>query len=1106
MPEYNINSLKVYFPFNAYSCQQQLMQKLVTSLQTQSNALLESPTGTGKTLCLLCAALAWREAYLARQQLEYYMRDNVPETFHKTLLDDLNAAVTRNPEKEDYSRPAPIIYYASRTHSQLSQAINELKKSDYRHNFLDCYRIPFPRMCILGSREQMCINPLVTKVSSNAARTALCRDKVKKNQCQYIKGVEAVKILPEFDGEILDIEDLVAFGSRKVACPYYLSKENQNTAEIIFLPYNYLIDGNSRNAQKLDLDNAILIFDEAHNLESSCSDATSFEISAEDLRICITECKFCVDVAISPLYVNDIKEEDFKLLKEILEKLLKELNILEIPTSNDEFSKPGEWIYELFGRAHITLATFDHIRNMMEAGVDILMKDVSDKKRNSRCSMHHILSCFKIMFTEALGHHEDDNAPNTRYYRVHISNGKTQFSQEPIKNQAQPTKHQGLDPKYILYRILNELKFQFASCILHRQRDSLPFLFLGRILSFWCFSPGLVMKDLVNANCRSIILASGTLAPLPSFAAEFQIDFKVQLEGSHVISSEQTFIGVLKNGPCGIHLNSSFYTRNSTSYQKELGRTIVNFSKIVPDGLIVFFPSYSNMRECIETWKHKTAEQTKLPTIWDEISHNKEPVVEPTNKQEFARTMATYNKKISENNSGSIFFAVCRGKVSEGIDFSDAKGRAVVITGIPFPPYRDPKVVLKRSYLDEIRLQSRNRSQVLSGDEWYKQQAARAVNQALGRVIRHRKDYGAILLCDERFASPAYIDQLSIWVRPLVKVFDDFGHLHGGLWKFFQEMSLTMSDVSIGVSNKNEEVCISEKVTLRSNSLKLASSEETRKSQRIEYDFNTVSMSEKPLLRIRKQEQSFCKINASSTSLGRKKPENLRKTLNVDSQEYLNVTTEQLTQSRVVKRNTLGMLLDKQKNSTKPQESLSNLTKYPKHDGATNLEQVAKVQDAKGYLIKVKKIVGKDGYREFQEILTSYREKTLEIEQLIERLRNLFMNHDENLILEFQAFIPSKHIVIFEKLISEKRLQRLEKSMKNQKERENVMEIHFSNVLYLSPFFYGNITIGKPSEFINYRIVGNVIWEFVTCVFELKWLVLVTPKFQIINYDVDRGK
>lgn len=40
--------------------------------------------------------------------------------------------------------------------------------------------------------------------------------------------------------------------------------------------------------------------------------------------------------------------------------------------------------------------------------------------------------------------------------------------------------------------------------------------------------------------------------------------------------------------------------------------------------------------------------------------------------------------------------------------------------------------------------------QYLSGQEWYRQQASRAVNQAIGRVIRHRDDFGAIFLCDHR--------------------------------------------------------------------------------------------------------------------------------------------------------------------------------------------------------------------------------------------------------------------------------------------------------------------------------------------------------------------
>lgn len=39
-----------------------------------------------------------------------------------------------------------------------------------------------------------------------------------------------------------------------------------------------------------------------------------------------------------------------------------------------------------------------------------------------------------------------------------------------------------------------------------------------------------------------------------------------------------------------------------------------------------------------------------------------------------------------------MFFAVCRGKVSEGLDFADRAGRAVVITGIPYAMKTDPKV------------------------------------------------------------------------------------------------------------------------------------------------------------------------------------------------------------------------------------------------------------------------------------------------------------------------------------------------------------------------------------------------------------------------------
>lgn len=58
---------------------------------------------------------------------------------------------------------------------------------------------------------------------------------------------------------------------------------------------------------------------------------------------------------------------------------------------------------------------------------------------------------------------------------------------------------------------------------------------------------------------------------------------------------------------------------------------------------------------------------------------------------------------------------------------------------------------------------------MMTGDEWYFLEASRAVNQAIGRVIRHKDDYGAILLCDERFNHSRQKSQLSSWIQEHLK-------------------------------------------------------------------------------------------------------------------------------------------------------------------------------------------------------------------------------------------------------------------------------------------------------------------------------------------------
>jgi hypothetical protein len=47
------------------------------------------------------------------------------------------------------------------------------------------------------------------------------------------------------------------------------------------------------------------------------------------------------------------------------------------------------------------------------------------------------------------------------------------------------------------------------------------------------------MRALTELRVRSVLLTSGTLAPLESFASELQIPFNVRLENPHIIQPSQ---------------------------------------------------------------------------------------------------------------------------------------------------------------------------------------------------------------------------------------------------------------------------------------------------------------------------------------------------------------------------------------------------------------------------------------------------------------------------------------------------------------------------------------------------------------------------------------
>ncbi len=62
----------------------------------------------------------------------------------------------------------------------------------------------------------------------------------------------------------------------------------------------------------------------------------------------------------------------------------------------------------------------------------------------------------------------------------------------------------------------------------------------------------------------------------------------------------------------------------------------------------------------------------------------------------------------------------------------------------------------------------------------------KAVNQSIGRAIRHKNDYAVIVLLDNRYTSRQNIkESLPKWIRSRLMCFDKFPQAFGSVRQFF---------------------------------------------------------------------------------------------------------------------------------------------------------------------------------------------------------------------------------------------------------------------------------------------------------------------------------
>ena len=265
------------------------------------------------------------------------------------------------------------------------------------------------------------------------------------------------------------------------------------------------------------------------------------------------------------------------------------------------------------------------------------------------------------------------------------------------------------------------------------------------LVHLYCVDPSGQLSQRLSQGI-STIMFSATLLPVNYF--------KEMLSGNaddYAVYAHSPFDTDNKRVLIGRDVTSRYTRRNYNEYAKIAGY-IHTLTQSKQGKYMIFFPSYSYMREVCDIYIQKYAcNVIDLHDVEDgsyiyHISEGENVLIQDNNMTEADKE--NFLSVFMDNTSGNVTgFCVLGGIFSEGIDLRDKSliGACIVGTGIPMI-CRQRNIL--RNYFDSIGKNGYQYAYVFPG--------MNKVLQAAGRVIRTADDKGIILLLDDRFMTQEY--------------------------------------------------------------------------------------------------------------------------------------------------------------------------------------------------------------------------------------------------------------------------------------------------------------------------------------------------------------
>eukprot|EP00400_MALV-I_sp_L67-5_P001223 gene1223-743_t len=798
------------FPFEPYSIQKQLMTHIYETLARKRSGVFESPTGTGKSLSLLCSALKWYQDYhidvlvekdsdlcaSSNEASDIELPDWVKEVSQKTKLDSAKAllkqreqtkddrkkrvmlmtsgvehltnnpffGMTQGPSKRratnstlaldckldedlvlednatanlpaiptladvlderpgnDETEKRLQIIICSRTHSQLAQLLGELRKVEKTLG-------KALNVVTVGSRQQLCVNPMVQqRAKSGSHLTDLCRHLCDRGGgCSYKKNADRVTDLVLSD--IYDLEETCE--NAKIGgvegCAYFGVRRAIPQADVLLVPYNLIVNEEMREATGVQVEGNVLVIDEAHNLLDAINDSYGARLSLAQVK-----CTY----------------DQLNLYRETYQRKLAPKNLLSLKQLTAVCAKLNSFLQKCIA------GDGDYKAQAIKIGA-FLVKTNSD-----HMDFHELLNFVeRTQLLRKLRGFADKTAVQQQDKLVR----KTEEGLEDRQISFAAASNGGYAVAEFLRllasastddRVLVNPPEKGRGDMPPELHPTLQFLNLNAEKRF----------EKVVGSARSVILAGGTMEPSSEFFPLFKSLDKppVRFSGGHVVPRDNVFARAVSVSS-GVNLDFKHGNRSQPHILQALSKLVVDVASCTPGGTVLFVASFDYLAQW-SAFLEKNGWKQKLQQAGVDFYADKRGASSSDFLSEFEKSCEV---------GKALMLSVVGGKLSEGINFSNRMCRCVGIVGLPYPNPSDLRLQEKMKFLDATSSGSTttpNTPLGLTGRDYYKACCMKAVNQSVGRAIRHIKDWSAILLIDQRYNQPTIQQSVSGWLRPSIQ-------------------------------------------------------------------------------------------------------------------------------------------------------------------------------------------------------------------------------------------------------------------------------------------------------------------------------------------------